>query len=325
MARAGHCERSAPRSSHGPWRAVLGTAAAFACSMALAGPRAGIPEMALENPSPGVYVHYGQLAEMTPANLGDFANVGFVIGARCIAVIDTGGTFAVGRALRQAIRRVSAVPVCYVINTHVHPDHVFGNAAFAEDRPEFIGHARLAAAMRTRGPNYLNALRRDLGEAARGSEIVLPTRAVAGTEELDLGGRVLTLRAWPTAHTDNDLTVFDAASGTLWLGDLLFVGHVPVVDGSLRGLLRAQDEIKLLPAANVIPGHGRAGAWPEAMVPQQRYLERLLADVRAAIKAGKTLAETVAGTEGAPNGWLLYDQFHRRNVTAAYAELEWEP
>ena len=311
----------------GPWqsRGLLLSAMAVASTSAMAAAAPELPAFALESPVPGVYVHYGQVAEMTPANLGDVANVGFVIGARCIAVIDTGGSFAVGRALRQAIRRVSALPVCYVINTHVHPDHVFGNAAFAEDRPEFIGHARLAAAMRARAPNYLNALQRDLGPAAQGSEIVLPTRAVSGSEEVDLGGRVLTLRAWPTAHTDNDLTVFDAKSGTLWLGDLLFVGHVPVVDGSLRGFLRALEEIKTLRAENVIPGHGRASAWPEAMVPEQRYLERLLSDVRAAIKAGKTLAETVSSTEGAPQGWLLYDQFHRRNVTAAYAELEWEP
>src|SRR5262245_53963578 len=106
--------------------------AAFAWPHAVAGSPPGLPGLSLENPVPGVYVHYGEQTEMTPANFGDVANFGFVVGARCVAVIDTGGTFAVGRALRQAIRRVSAVPVCYVINTHVHPDHVFGNAAFAE-------------------------------------------------------------------------------------------------------------------------------------------------------------------------------------------------
>ncbi len=303
---------------------ILLAGAGIAWSSAIAGPPPEMPGLSLENPVPGVYVHYGQQAEMTPGNLGDVANFGFVVGARCVAVIDTGGTFAVGRALRQAIRRVSAVPVCYVINTHVHPDHVFGNAAFVEDRPEFIGHARLSEAMRVRGPSYLHALHRDLGAAAGGSEIVPPTRAVAGSEDLDLGGRILRLRAWPTAHTDNDLTVFDAASRTLWLGDLLFVGHVPVVDGSLRGFLRVIEEVKRIPADNAIPGHGRALAWPQAIVPEERYLERLLADVRASIKAGRTLAETLATVEGTPDEWLLFDQFHRRNITAAYAELEWD-
>src|SRR4030095_12579027 len=102
---------------------------------------AELESFALENPAPGVYVHYGRQAEMTRANVGAIANVRFGVGARCVAVIDTGGTYAVGRALRDAIRRVTALPVCYVVNTHVHPDHIFGNAAFADDRPEFVGHA----------------------------------------------------------------------------------------------------------------------------------------------------------------------------------------
>lgn len=283
-----------------------------------------LPELALENPAPGVYVHYGQQAEMSRANVGDIANLGFIVGNRCVAVIDTGGTYGVGRALRQSIRRVTAVPVCYVVNTHGHPDHVFGNSAFAEDRPEFIGHVRLADALRRRGPNYLNALKRDLGAAADQSGVVLPTRSVAATDELDLGGRTLMLRAWKTAHTDSDLTVFDPLSQTLWLGDLLFVGHVPVVDGNLRGFLAAIDELKTLRATLTIPGHGRALAWPDAIAPQERYLKRLLADVRAAIKAKRTLAEALALADEEREHWLLFEQFHKRNISAAYAELEWD-
>jgi len=303
---------------------VLGVGAAIAFLQSAAGMAPEMPELALENPAPGIYVHYGQQAEMTRANFGDVANLGFVVGARCVAVIDTGGTFAVGRALRRAIQRIATVPVCYVINTHVHPDHVFGNAAFTDDHPQFIGHVRLADAMRRRGPNYLNALGRDLGDIAQQSAIVLPTRSIATTEELDLGGRILSLRAWPTAHTDTDLTVFDDASRTLWLGDLLFVGHVPVLDGNLRGFLAAIAELKTVRANLAIPGHGRALAWPEAIAPEERYLTGILAEVRAAIKGKRTLAETLATVDGGGERWLLFDDFHRRNVTAAYAELEWD-
>ncbi len=314
----------ARRKPFGRLRAVF-VACAFAWPHAAAAAAAPeLPELALENPAPGIYVHYGQQAEMTRANFGDVANLGFVVGTRCVAVIDTGGTFAVGQALRQAIRRVATVPVCYVINTHVHPDHVFGNAAFADDHPEFVGHARLADAMRSRGQNYLKALRRDLGDVAERTAIVLPTRTIATTAELDLGGRILILRAWPTAHTDTDLTVFDPATRTLWLGDLGFVGHVPVLDGNLRGFLAALKEIRSVRADLAIPGHGRAPDWPEAIAPEERYLQGLLADVRAAIRAKRTLAETIVSVGGRSEEWLLFDQFHRRNVTAAYAELEWD-
>ena len=83
-----------------------------------------------------------------------------------------------------------------------------------------------------------------------------PTLLVAGTTTLDLGGRALTLRAWPVAHSDNDLTGFDATTNTLFGGDLVFLGHIPVVDGSLKGWLRALDELQSIPAQRVVPGHG---------------------------------------------------------------------
>lgn len=286
---------------------------------------AGLSQFVIETPSPGVYVHYGQQAEMTAANAGDIANLGFVVGSKCVAVIDTGGTYAVGRALHQAIRRVTALPVCYVINTHVHPDHVFGNQAFAVEEAQFVGHVRLADSMRRRGPNYLGALQRDLGTAAEGTTLVLPGLSVAGIERIDLGGRRLVLRAWRTAHTDTDLTVLDEKSGTLWLGDLLFVGHIPVVDGSLRGFIAVSGELKHVAAKRAIPGHGRAIAWPAAIIPQEQYLGRLLADVRNALKARTPIlvaVETIPCDRA--DQWQLVDRFHKRNVTAAYAELEWE-
>lgn len=301
---------------------AIGAIALGACA---SGDRLQRPAFDVENPAPGVYVHYGVQQAMKSANRGDIANAGFVVGSRCVAVIDTGGTIAVGRALHDAIRAVTELPVCYVINTHGHPDHIFGNAAFVDDHPQFVGHARLAEAIRRRGSYYLAALTRDVGDAATGTSIVLPTLAVKDVERLDLGGRTLVLRAWQTAHTEADLTVLDESSATLWLGDLGFVGHMPVVDGSLRGYIAVLGELKHVHALRAIPGHGRANAWPAAIEPQERYLQRLLVDVKAALDAKKTLSEAVATISFDPSEhWLLADLFHQRNVTAAYAELEWD-
>jgi quinoprotein relay system zinc metallohydrolase 2 len=303
----------------------LGATSLLSLPCGAAEPPPALQAFAVETPAPGVYVHYGRVETMTPENAGDIANLGFVVGDRCVAVIDTGGTFAVGAALRRAIGKVTSKPVCYVINTHVHPDHVFGNQAFVADHPEFVGHAHLTEAMARRGPNYLNALRRDLREVAAGTELVVPTRTFAQTLTLDLGGRTLSLRAWPTAHTDQDVTVYDSTSGVLFLGDLVFEKHIPVVDGKLRGMLAALDELKKMPANVAIPGHGRAANWPGVLAPEQRYLEHLLKGVKDALAAHRTLGQAVetVGTDER-GAWALFDEFHRRNVTAAYAELEWE-
>ena len=316
-----HGAATRPFGSCVRWLAALVVAVASFAGKAAS---ADLPALALDNPAPGIYVHYGELADVTRDNAGDVANIGFIVGSRCVAVVDTGGSYAVGRALRAAIRSITSLPVCFVINTHMHPDHVFGNAAFASDHPQFIGHQRLAEALRRRGANYVAALQRELGDLADRSEIVLPTRTVASIEMIDLGGRVIELRAWRTAHTDNDVTVLDKSTGTMFIGDLAFVGHLPVVDGNLRGFIAVTEELSAMRIAHPIPGHGHAGAWPEALVPQARYLGGLAADVRAAIKAKRTLSDAVAEVGVTGGDWQLVDAFHKRNVTAAYAELEWE-
>ncbi|MGB8600262.1 MAG: MBL fold metallo-hydrolase, partial [Burkholderiales bacterium] len=68
----------------------------------------------LNEVAPGVYVHQGAMAESSAANQGDIANIGFIVGKKCVAVIDSGGSFAVGKQLRAAIARVTPLPVCYV-------------------------------------------------------------------------------------------------------------------------------------------------------------------------------------------------------------------
>ena len=278
---------------------------------------------------PGVFVHIGAVEDWTPAHGGDVANIGFVVGSRCVAVIDSGGTPGVGRALRAAVARETPLPVCYVINTHAHPDHVLGNVAFAEGSapaPRFVASAAFQRALAAREPYFLNALRRDFGIELTRAAIVYPTLTVNQTLDLDLGDRILTLQAWPTAHTDNDLTVYDRRSRTLFASDLLFVQHLPVLDGSLRGWIAVMAELRRLDVATVVPGHGSVSHdWPAAMDAQADYLNELLRDTRAALRERLTIQQAIEriGVAPAPP-WRLTERFHRRNVTAAYAELEWE-
>lgn len=282
--------------------------------------------LAVSEAAPGVYVHTGLVEDWLPGNAGDVANLGFVVGSRCVAVIDTGGTPQLGQRWRAAIERITHLPVCFVINTHAHPDHVLGNAAFASADTRFVASAKFNAAMAAREPYFLRALARDFGISVANQAVVYPTLGVEGTREFDLGGRVLVAQTWPTSHTDNDLTVYDRQTRTLFTADLLFVQHIPVVDGSLRGWLNTLQQLARIDAALLVPGHGpvlRAG--PDAWKPQQEYLEALLRETRAAVKSGKTLSQAVdsVGVQAA-SPWQLAERFHRRNVTAAFAELEWE-
>lgn len=274
----------------------------------------------------GDYAHFGQVALTTPQNAGDIANIGIIVGRDAVAVVDTGGSVEVGRNVLAAVATITGKPIRYVINTHEHPDHIFGNAAFAG--VTFVGHHNLPAEMAKRADYYLHAFRDFLSpEAMSQVRIIPPTMLVMDEAKLDLGGRQLRLTAWtPAAHTDCDLTVLDEATGVLFAGDLVFLQHIPVLDGSIRGWLSVLPRLADLPAQRVVPGHGRLVApWPGALADEQRYLSVITDDARRLIAAGVPLAEAIGRIGQSERGrWALFDDYNSRNATAAFSELEWE-
>lgn len=276
--------------------------------------------------SEGVYVHQGKHVELEHADHDDIANIGFITGDECIAVIDTGGSIDIGARLREAIRKISSLPVCYVINTHIHYDHVLGNAAFKDEQAKFVGHQNLAEEMEYNRAFFLSEFTANLGENPGDSSIIGPDILVSDELDLDLGNRVLTLSAHPPSHTYSDLSVYDNKTGTLWLSDLLFIDRIPVLDASLKGWLKTMEKLKSLQANHVIPGHGTITMpWPQAASAQDDYLDMLLNETRSEIAKGTFMEDVVENVgKDEKTRWLLHEQNHRRNVTKAFSELEWE-
>ena len=277
--------------------------------------------------APGVFAHMGAVAEPDGRNGGDVANLGFVVGGASVAVIDTGGSRAVGEALWRAVRQVTDLPVSHVILTHMHPDHMLGAAAFEGTVARFVGHAGLPRAFADRQANYIESFTALLGpEQMIGTWPFSIDVTLDDTLRIDLGGRALDLKAWPLAHTGTDVTVFDPTSGTLFSGDLVFHLHAPALDGSLKGWRAALEALAAIPATRLVPGHGGPVLdWPEGAAPLNRYLGVLETDTRAAIEAGERLGDAVkhiAAREA--DSWQLFETYNPRNATVAFTELEWE-
>ncbi len=285
-------------------------------------------DYSLQKVADGIYYHQGVHEDASEENFGAIANVGFVVGNKCVAVIDSGGSYHEGQHLHKALREITDVPICYVINTHVHPDHILGNAAFTDDEPRFVGHEKLPAALASRESHFARNFAESLGDAYTGTEFIAPDTLVSPeqTVTLDLGGRELLLKAYSTAHTDHDLTVLDKQTQTLWTGDLLFRERIPAIDGSINGWIEVLQQLKSESYKVIIPGHGPAAIdenaeWDKLLA----YLMKVREESRAVINDLGTLEEaTVTVGLSERHKWELFDEYHRRNVTAAFVELEWE-
>lgn len=281
-----------------------------------------------------IWLHQGAAGQISARNGGWIANLGVVIGDS-IVVIDPGASRAQGEALYAAIRQRSDRPISHVILTHMHPDHILGAEVFAEAGARVTANARLPDALALRGESWLRGIPDQIGAGAlAGTRIVAVDLAVTAPQTIDLGPRKLILTPVPTAHTDNDLTVLDAATGTLFTGDLVFQGLTPSIDGSLTGWL---DWIDLGPPPGpdgalprlFVPGHGPVtDSWADAITPERRYLDRLRTTIRDQITKGTALSaaipETVAAMQDLAPDWLDFDAVTARNAATAYAELEWE-
>ena len=186
--------------------------------------------------------------------------------------------------------------------------------------------ARQPSALLSARSRFQSETRAILNTVEDAGDYAVPTLLVNGQAELDLGGRTLTVRSHGTGHTDADVSVFDAQTGTLWASDLLSVDRVPSVQGSILGWLREMDALASPAPARVVPGHGPAAVgWAEGAGPQRRYLTAIVDGVRLALRRGEDIEAAVAKVAQDERGrWLLFDDYHGGNVTAAYKELEWE-
>lgn len=277
--------------------------------------------------APGHFVHFGKVESVAEGSDGDVANTGFIIGQRGVAVIDSGTTRANGEALYLALRQQTALPVSALILTHMHPDHVLGASVFRDAGGSIISSAKLPLALAQRADGYLAGMDRLIGpDQTHGTVAVYPDITISAGMTFDLGNRVLDLEAYSTAHTDNDLTVLDRATSTMWMGDLVFLEHTPALDGSINGWIDNLSALSVLPVTYMVPGHGRLVAtYHEGAEPTLDYLTAIRDETRTALAQGESLSEAIRHIgHSHASDWQMFEEFNPRNATSAYVELEWE-
>ncbi|SMO73532.1 quinoprotein relay system zinc metallohydrolase 2 [Paracoccus laeviglucosivorans] len=290
---------------------------------------ADLPALSVREIADDVYTHQGTIAQISPQNQGRIANLSFVVGDS-VAVIDAGGSRAEGEALYAAIRRVTDAPISHVILTHMHPDHILGSEVFSEAGATIVADARLPEAVAQRSQAWMVSIPRQIGAGAfAGTHIIGVDQKISEPTTIPLGSTELRLTPQPSAHTDNDLTVFDTESATLFTGDLLFRGLTPSLDGSLAGWLNWLATPPQPEPALIVPGHGPvAESWDEASAPTIQYLTQLRDMTRKAVSGGMALSQAIPAItqmmKPYSEGWADFAATTARNAATAYSQLEWE-
>ncbi len=204
-----------------------------------------------------VYSYVG-VKDASPAS-SFAANAGIVIGRDGILVVDTLISAKEGERFLADIRKVSDKPIRYVVNTHTHLDHAFGNCVFARLGATVISHEADRRSLEKNGAATLkNAASFGLKpEDMAGTEVVLPSVTFSDRLTLDIGGETVELIHFAPSHTEGSVVVYLPAKKLLFSGDILFTDFHPYMgDGDIPGWTKTLDALLAMDVEQIVPGHG---------------------------------------------------------------------
>lgn len=310
------------------WRRV-GALAAEIAAFAKGPP---MPDLPIRQLSPHVACIESPDGFPTPENQGMMANITFVIGAKGVVVVDSGGSVQIGEMAIRQLRAMTDRPVVGVINTHYHGDHWLGNHAFAEAYGAGLplyAHPDCRVAMEgAEGAYWLSSMLTWTRQATAGTRIVTPNRSLVHGDTLSLGDVTLRIHHYGKAHTPCDLSVEVVEDGVMCVGDVLMDRRIAnIEDGSYLGSFETMDKLIANSRTTLwLPGHGVPG--PGVMAWQRELFEGIYQSCVTAVQAGNPLEEAkalalkdprVASRAAETRGW---DSNIGKYVSLAYLEAE---
>jgi cyclase len=311
--------RRTPDSCRRTFLSLLAAVAGFLASMS-AGAQATLAptHFRLVKVGDGVYA-----AIAAPGDRDSVGNAGFILGKDGVVVVDSFATSAGAEELLAEIRRLTAVPVRWVVNTHYHLDHVGGDSVFVKAGAVILGHENLRAWIRTQNLKWRAEIKPE--EKAMLAGLALPEITYRDGVTLWPGDAPAQVRLRP-GHTGGDSIVIVPQAHVVFAGDLFWNATVPnTIDadtkawaGTLDGFLRD------FPQETFVPGHGQVGHALDVRFFRD-YVAGLRQTVGRAIENnlyGRALIDAVLPLHRARFGaWTWFDQFAEKNIEFEEQEI----
>ena len=234
-------------------------------------------------------------------------NIGLSIGDDGVAMIDNGMP-TVLNIIQDAIAKTTDKPIDYLINTHVHGDHIGNNHQFGSEGARIISHENLRASLKKTG------VRKGDGYEPASKE-TLPVLTFSDRMTIHINGDAAKIVHFANAHTDGDAVVYFKNDNVIHTGDIMFNGMFPFIDGNnggtVPGVIAALKAIAEMSndETQIIPGHGPLASKSD-VEKTVVMLEDSLAMVSDLVAQGKSDEEIMAA-----NPLSKYSEYHWQFIT----------
>lgn len=279
------------------------------------------PDFTIKKLSEGVYAAIA--ADRGKAG----SNAGFIIGTNGVVVVDSFEDVASARDLLAEIRKVTNLPIRFVVNTHYHLDHTGGNAVFAKEGATILAQRNLRGWLRTENLKFFGPNPKPEAKA-QVEALVLPDMVYTDAVDIYLGGRKVEVR-YMLGHTGGDSVITVADANVVFGGDLIWQKHLPnLIDATTSDWVKTLERLLAdHSTATFVSGHGDVATVGDVR-DFHDYLVALreaVAKAQAAGKSGQELVDTVMPQLKEKYGTLgFFDAFSKRNITQTAAELKGE-
>jgi glyoxylase-like metal-dependent hydrolase (beta-lactamase superfamily II) len=290
-----------------------------AAALAAAFSRARVAEDTVSTARHFTLVPAGEGAWAAIAKDGDrdsVGNAGFVVGSDAVLVVDTFMTPAGAEELAAEIRKITPLPIRWVVNTHYHLDHVGGKRRLRTRGRDGDRARKRARVDRTENLKWRREITAEDREML--GRLVLPGLTYRDGVTIWLGDRKVEV-LFRAGHTGGDSIVVVPSSNVVFAGDLFWRETLPnLIDASTEAWVDTLDGfLQAHPASTFVPGHGTPGKALDVRTFRE-FLSALRLSVARGLSEGvegQALVDRVLGTLRPRYGtWKWFDDFAARDV-----------
>lgn len=253
------------------------------------------------------------------------SNSGFVIGGNGVLVIDSFIAPEPAQEMLAEIRKLTPLPVRYVVNTHYHLDHTGGNQVFADAGATIIAQKNVRAWLRSENLKFFGPTPAP-EQKARVEALALPDVVYTDSIDIYLGNRVVQVR-YLLGHTGGDSVVTVPDANVVFTGDLFWQQRLPnLIDASTKPWLDTLTHlVSDHPSATFVSGHGDSGNSEDvrAFRGYLVYLRDRITEALKEEKSGQALEDSVLPQLQQKYGtWGFFAAFAKRNIMQTAEELQ---